>query len=230
MSSSPSVSVPSSNGDGNVVAALPEKRVPFWKNPYFLVFLGGCAFLTAIRPLMVREPPAPPVQGVLPLFNLTNQYGQPMGSQQLEGNVYVANFVFTSCVSVCPLIVQSVKQLQGRFEESKIPVRIVSFSVDPTTDTPEVLKAYGSRAGVDFSRWSLLTGSEIEVRKVLAGFSLSLEPKRIVDGGMMDIAHSQKLAIVDAKGAIRGFYGTDKDGLDEVFHRSQHVLREMKAN
>jgi protein SCO1 len=80
--------------------------------------------------------------------------------------------------------------------------------------------------GADASRWTFLTGEEIMLRKVLSAFSMSLEPKMALEGGLMDIAHSQKIVLVDGRGGLRGHYGTDAEGIDEVFHRSQHVLKE----
>ena len=205
-----------------------QKKVPLWRNPYVLIFIGGAIVLTLMRPMLRRDPKPPPVDGVLPLFSLTSERGEKMGSTELAGQVYVANFLFTSCTTVCPLTVTSLQKLQKRYEERNVPVRIVSFSVDPNTDTPEVLRAYAEKSGADAKRWTFLTGAEPEMRKVMDGFLLSLEPKKTMGNGLMDIAHSQKLVIVDGRGALRGFYASDDEGLDEVFHRSQQVLYEAK--
>jgi protein SCO1 len=205
-----------------------EKKVPFWRNPYVLVFIGGAITLTLMRPLLRRDPKPPPVEGTLPVFSLTNERGEKTGTAELAGQVYVANFLFTSCTTVCPLTVQSLQKLQKRYLDSNVPIRIVSFSVDPNIDTPEVLRAYAEKSGADPVKWTFLTGEESEVSKVMSGFMMSLEPKKVMGNGLMDIAHSQKLVIVDGRGSLRGFYGSDDDGIDEVFHRSRHVLFEAK--
>lgn len=203
-----------------------DSRVPFYRNIYVILFVLGALFLTAIRPFMRREPAPPPVQGLIPSFELTSQEGVPFGSKDLQGQVWVGSFLFTSCTTVCPLIARSLVDLQKRYDEAGVPVRIVSFSVDPSTDTPEVLKEYAASVGADTKRWTFLTGEEPALKRVLSSFSMPFEPKRDMGNGMMDIAHSQKLVIVDARGGLRGHYGSDSDGIDEVFHRSQHVLKE----
>ena len=208
--------------------SAPPRVVPFYRNPYVLIFVAGAIVLTLMRPLLRRDPPPPPVDGVLPLFSLINEKGEPMGSKELSGTVYIANFLFTQCTTVCPLTVRSLLELQARYEEAKVPIRIVSFSVDPQTDTPDVLRTYGRTAGAKPERWSFLTGKETEVSAVLAGFKMALEPKKVMGNGLLEIAHSQKLVIVDGRGALRGFYASDKDGIDEVFHRSRHVLYEAE--
>jgi protein SCO1/2 len=201
-----------------------DKKTPFYKNIYFLCFLAGAVIITAIRPFLRHEPPPPPVQGLLPDYELVNQDGAAFGSKQLEGQVYVASFLFTSCTTVCPLIAKGLLDLQKRYEDDGVPIKIVSFSVDPGTDVPSVLKDYGTRLGFNPARWTFLTGDELKLRRVLTAFSVPLEPKRALSGGLMDIAHSQKLVIVDGRGRIRGHYGSDDEGIDEVFHRSKHVL------
>jgi len=202
-----------------------EEKVPFYKNIYLQLFVLGAVMLTLLRPLLVREPPPPPVQGQLPVFALTNQKGETFGSDQLKGKVYIASFLFTQCTTVCPMLVKNLATLQKRFEDAHVDIPIVSFSVDPSTDTPAVLADYGTRAGANFDRWVFLTGPHDAMRKTLEGFALALEPKKVVND-LMDIAHSQRLVIVDGTGGLRGRYESSGEGLDEVFHRAQHVLHE----
>jgi protein SCO1 len=117
------------------------------------------------------------------------------------------------------------KTLQQRFEEAKVPVKLVSFSVDPESDTPEVLNRYAEKNGITSADWNFLTGPTQNVATMLKGFHFSLEPKVLQGNAFYEIAHTQKLVMVDPQGAVRGYYSSDSTGIDEVFHRAQHVLR-----
>jgi protein SCO1/2 len=120
-------------------------------------------------------------------------------------------------------------RLQQRYDQAGVEgIRLVSISVDPEYDTPERLREYGEQRGVDPRRWKLLTGEADAIRRlVVEGFRTPLgEPE--ASGGLVDIAHSGKLVLVDGRGAIRGYYDIDSTGLDEVFHRSRHVLPESR--
>ena len=82
--------------------------------------------------------------------------------------------------------------------------------------------------GADFGRWAFLTGPQTEVRKIVEALGLAFgEPKNDKEGAY-DILHSTKIIIVDSMGGIRGYYNSDASGIDEVFHRSQHVMKENK--
>jgi len=200
------------------------------RNPYFLGFVTGVVTLTLIRPLLRRIPEPPPVLSELPAFTLTGVDGKPFGSADLQGQVYIASFFFTSCRSICPGIMKGVARLQDGFAQRNIDgIRLVSISVDPEHDTPEVLAAYGKTLGVDPVRWTLLTGTPDAVKTlVVDGFKTPLVA--LVPGGAdpIDIAHTGKLVLVDARGRIRGYYGSDEMGLDEVYNRAQHVLRQQR--
>ena len=200
------------------------------RNPYVWGFLIGIVILTLIRPLLRHVPAPPPVLSQLPGFSLVGLDGQPFGSAELRGQVYVANFFFTSCRSICPAIMKGVSRLQDGFAQRHIEgIRLVSISVDPEHDTPEVLGEYAKSMGVDPHRWTLLTGDPAEVRRlVVDGFKTPVISPPPGGPGPIDIAHSGKLVLVDGAGRIRGYYGTDEMGLDEVYNRAQHVLREQR--
>jgi protein SCO1 len=200
------------------------------RNPYLWGFLIGIVTLTAIRPLLRRVPEPPPVLSTLPEFTLTDVDGKPFGSRELAGQVYVANFFFTRCGSICPTLMRGVGRLQAGFDERGIDgVRLVSISVDPENDTPAVLKEYAAAHGVEPKRWTLLTGDPEKVRAlVVDGFKTPMD--RVPEGGPtpIEVAHTGKLVLVDAHGRIRGYYDSDEMGLDEVYNRAQHVLRQER--
>jgi protein SCO1/2 len=199
------------------------------RNPYVWGFVIGIITLTAIRPLLRRIPEPPPVIGQVPDFSLVDSQGRAYGSADLKGQVYIVSFFFTSCRSICPAIMHGMVKLQTGFDERGIKgIRLVSISVDPEHDTPEVLRAYGTELGVEPARWTLLTGDPEKIRAVVVdGFKAPLEAAPVTPASPMDIAHTGKVVLVDGSGGIRGYYDTTDLGLDEVFNRAQHVLKQQ---
>jgi len=192
------------------------------------VFVVGVVVLTAIRPLLKREPPPPPVIGQVPAFSLVDQDGHELGSEQLRGQVYIAAFFFSRCPSICPTLMKSMRRIEDAYRDRGISgIRLVSITVDPEYDTPERLRAYAAELGAEPARWTLLTGDIEAIRRLAVdGFHVPLGSEQVLPGGLIDIAHSGKLILVDGQGGIRGYYDTDESGLDEVYNRAQHVLRE----
>jgi len=204
-----------------------ESSRSVFRNPYVWAFFAGIVLMTLIRPMLRHEPAPPAVLGQLPSFTLTADDGRPFGSAELAGRPYVANFIFTRCPTICPKLTAAMARLQQRYDEAEVDdVRLVSISVDPDYDTPERLHEYARAHGADFERWTLLTGDSAEIRRlVIEGFRTPLgEPDP--DRNLVEIAHSTRFVLVDGSGRVRGYYDNDEQGLDEVFHRSKHVLRE----
>ncbi len=152
----------------------------------FLTLLAGCA----------RDKPLQNF-GAIPAFQLTNQQGKPFDRSDLDGHVWVADFVFTNCQGPCPRMSSHMRSLQNSTGPS---VKLVSFTVDPDNDTPPVLAAYAQRFGADASRWSFLTGDKTTLNMLdQDAFKLG------TIGAGMD--HSTRFVLVDKKGRIRGYYG-----------------------
>jgi len=198
------------------------------RNPYAWAFVVGCALTTLMRPLLRRIPPPPPVLRQVPPFSLVSSAGQPFGSEELRGHVYVANFFFTRCPSICPALMKGMATLQRRFRDEGLePIRLVSISVDPY-DTPTRLREAEPGYGVDPSRWVLLTGPRDRVHRLAVdGFRVAIgEP---AGDGIADVAHAAKLLLVDGGGALRGAYDGDELGLDEAFWRARRVFEESQG-
>ena len=205
-----------------------EDRKPWYKNLFFWYFVIGVVTLTALRPFLRREPPAPPVLRRLPPFELVDQNNKSFSLSDLQDKVWVANFIFTRCGSICPILTHQMAALQERYDTYGVDeIRLLSISVDPEYDTPDVLRDYAARNGADPERWTFLTGDLEAVRAlVIEGFATGMGDQIEEDAGMMDISHTGKFVIVDPSGGIRGYYDTDPEGLDEIYHRSRHVLAE----
>jgi protein SCO1/2 len=207
-----------------------KRRGGVLRNPWVWAFFIGIVTLTLMRPLLRHEPPPPPVIGELPEFRLIDQEGRPFANGDLDGRVWVANFIFTRCASICPLLTASMRRLQRRYDEEGVEgIGLVSFTVDPEYDTPERLKEYAARHGVRPERWTFVTGEPDAIRAlVVEGFKTAMGERETPGEGLIDIAHTGKFVIVDGTGGIRGYYDSDELGLDEIFHRSQHVLKAQR--
>lgn len=199
------------------------------KNPYVIAAIAGMITLPLLRPCLRHIPEPPPVISEVPEFELINQDGEPFGSTELSGHVYITSFFFTTCPSICPQITTAMASVQEELG-ADTDIKLVSISVDPATDTPERIREYGVEYGADFDRWTFLTGPrETIVSIALDGFLSAVGTPTETEPGVMDITHAGRLFIVDGKGRVRGTgYSADESGVDEVLHRAHHVLREQE--
>jgi protein SCO1/2 len=172
-------------------------------------------------------PPPPPVLFALPDFQLTDDQGQPYGSADLEGRIWLANFIFTRCTTVCPIFTAQMGKLQHRLHNSAAAVHLVSFSVDPDYDTPEVLAKYAYAHRASPRMWSFLTGPTLEVREaVVEGFKSAWVESETADP--QGIIHGSHFALVDPKLQVRGYYALDDaDTVTRVMQDVQALIMEM---
>ena len=149
----------------------------------------------------------------LPEFSLTDQAGKSVTLHDLAGRVWVADFIFTSCGGTCPLMTAKMRKLQDVLPPA---IRLVSLTVDPARDTPEILAAYAGEHGAAVDRWLFLTGDKQALYDLcVKGFKLPLE----TEGGTPaePIVHSTRFVLVDKRGEIRGYYsGTEEDELKRL--------------
>lgn len=158
--------------------------------------------------------PRLPDLGAVPAFTLTERDGRPVRADDLSGHVWIADFVFTRCRDVCPALTAGMAGLQRRVPVGDDPVRLVSISVDPEHDTPDVLRPYAEHAGAGPS-WIFLTGSRDAIATLLAeGFHLAFA----TDGPPeAPITHSDRFVLVDRTRRIRGYYhGRDPDDVERL--------------
>ena len=148
------------------------------------------------------KPEIPAVKETLisvPEFNLTNQQGEPLALSDMTGKIWVADFIFTQCPTICPAMTQEMARLQSEFVAD--PVYFVSFSVDPERDTSEVLSRYAAEYGADDRRWHFLTGEKARIYDLAKdGFSLAAGHKG------SEILHSTRFVLVTSDGYIYGRY------------------------
>lgn len=176
---------------------------------------------------LLRAPAAPAspvplsVHAVLPDFTLTDQEGRPFTLNSLRGQVWVADFIFTSCAGACPVMAT---QMTGLQKELPPEIHLVSVTVDPARDTSKILKSYAARHDADLTRWHFLTGPAAVLTPLIQkGFRLS-----VAEGASPEepIAHSQRFVLIDRVGQIRGYYdSTDPAALEKLAHDANFLLR-----
>lgn len=143
-------------------------------------------------------------------FTFTNHEGKPFGSKDLDGKVWVADFVFTNCADVCPPMTANMAKLQELVKEEKLKdVEFVSFSVDPSVDNPKVLKEFGEKFHVDFNNWSFLTGySQEEIEKfALKNFKALVKKPEEGD----QVIHGTDFYLIDQEGKVVMYYSGFKE-------------------
>lgn len=138
------------------------------------------------------------VVGKAPKFSFTNQNGETITDQTYKGKVYVVDFFFTTCPTICPVMTANMTLVQNAFPDNSIG--IASFSINPETDTPQVLKAYAEQKGVTNPNWHFLTGDEDEIYKLSnEGFNIYAGKGNAEEGGF---EHSGLFALIDQNGNI----------------------------
>ncbi len=177
------------------------------------LLVGLIAMPLAVSAMMLisasKAPAAAPLPRIAPApaFTLTERSGAAVSHEDLLGHVWVADFIFTTCAGPCPELTLRMRSLQESLE-GRDGVSLVTFTVDPTYDTPEVLQKYAKRYHADPARWLFLTGTdEGAIQSMIQkGFLQTVIPASH-EG---PIIHSTYLVLVDRAGQIRGFY----EGLD----------------
>lgn len=188
--------------------------VAFLTRPWFWVAFVAIAVGAPIAAVVIRDPsPRPPLPsyGDAPGFSFTNQRGEPFTGGDLAGKVWVADFIFTRCPSICPLVSARMAELQKRTNNLGDRFHMVSFSVDPEHDTPDVLAAYAREYHASATRWTFLTGPYLAVQHVTQeGFKQAMA-KLPPGDEIANLTHGTHFVLVDAVGRIRGFYDSADD-------------------
>lgn len=194
----------------NVIERLVSSKL-FWV--LAVTFLFAYPIVKSVKRQLPQELP---VLSKVPDFTFTNENGKPFGSKDLKGKVYIANFIFTSCQTSCPKLLGKIQTVQHRIRGVIDRAAIVTFTVDPQNDTPEVLYSKAREMKANPNVWRFLTAPASETKKLLIeGFKVPMGDKVIAEN-VMDVAHSNKLVLVDQEGQIRGYYSTEKDDLNKM--------------
>ena len=197
-----------------------------WKLILILIPLVTLALLLWLRQLEVNTLRQRTVSayGRVPVFELINQDGQRFGSTQLLGKIWIADFIYTTCPGPCPMISSRMSELQKPLE--KTDVHLVSFTVDPARDTPQILRGYAEKLQAEPDRWDFLTGSQSAIYGLSRnGFKLTISDGKEEKGIPV---HSTRMILVDRHGEIRGYYdAAEADGMTRLLADTNHLLREQ---
>lgn len=183
----------------------------------------------AITALACRPAEPLPSFARVPDFQLTAQDGRSVGLDDMLGQVWIADFVFINCAGPCPLLTSHMADVQDLLMEQQLVVPIVSFSVDPENDTPEMLTKYGEVFGADFDRWTFLTGDKQAIYElILGGFKLAVSDGSVSPDGSAGpgiITHSTRFALIDQDGNVRGYYhGEEPDVAEKIVPDAERLL------
>ncbi|GAB3539191.1 hypothetical protein GCM10027577_01150 [Spirosoma fluminis] len=154
----------------------------------------------------------------IPPFKLIDQDGKRVDQSVVKDKIYIADFFFTRCVSICPKISSQLTRVQDIFRNNPAIV-LLSYSVDPEHDQPAQLKAYAQKYEAIPNKWFFLTGPKADIYDLaMHGYYLPAVDAGVKEGKPDEtFIHSEKLVLVDKEGIVRGFYdGTDKEDVDRL--------------
>lgn len=198
-------------------------------NKWFWMVFVVLAFGYPIYRSMNRVlPPDLPVLSELPNYELVNDFSKSFGTLDLTGKTYIANFVFTNCPTTCPAQMEKTQKIQKRVRGLGQKVALVTFTVDPQNDSPEVLHKYARSLGANPNIWTFLTSTSSNAKEqikelLVNGFKVPMgdghEMTGVVDQQevtLWDIVHSERFVLVDNKGRVRGYYSTTTDDINKL--------------
>jgi len=147
-------------------------------------------------------------------FSLTNQNGETITHEDYKNKIYIADFFFTTCPTICPLMTKNMANIQENIKNDT-DVLLLSHSVTPRIDSVARLKKYALEKGVDDTKWNLVTGDKKQIYELARKSYLAV--KNDGDGGPFDMIHTENFVLVDKERRIRGFYdGTKKEEVDRL--------------
>lgn len=161
-------------------------------------------------------------------FEFTNQNGEEISLDDVKGKVFVAEYFFTTCPTICPIMNEEMKRVQERFKNNP-DVKILSFTVDPENDTVEAMKVYAEEHNAIDGQWHFLTGDKEELYRVARQSFFVLKPaeaKNLGDAGS-DFIHTNNFVLVDQNLRLRGYYdGTNSEEVESLMEDIELLLKE----
>jgi cytochrome oxidase Cu insertion factor (SCO1/SenC/PrrC family) len=236
-----------------VAASTPSTLTALWGSAIFVIAAAAISVLcSGSSGCGASSDVDLPVLGSVPDFSLVERSGRTVRAADFRGHIWVADFIFTRCASICPGLSARMAVLQNtlrreeasRGEVSNAPasstarrldasdvVLLVSFTVDPEHDTAEVLRLYAERFRADPDRWRFLTGPRAAIHKLVTdGFRLGIgeaPPGNNRENTSVPIIHSDRFVLVDRELHIRGYYpGLEEEGVGELMRQIRRLRQE----
>jgi protein SCO1/2 len=157
-------------------------------------------------------------------FKLINQNGDTITQNDYEGKIYVTDFFFTRCMTICPIMTNHMGVLQKEFKDNSY-IKLLSLSVTPVIDSVPVLRDYADKKGVIDSKWNITTGSKEHIYELARKSYFAVLDEG--DGGLQDFIHTENFVLVDTKKQIRGYYnGTDIEDIERLISDIKILLKE----
>lgn len=159
-------------------------------------------------------------------FKLVNHLGDTIRRKDVVGGVVIADFFFTRCSTICPVMSSNLQTVQSALKE-ETGWHILSHSVTPDADSVPVLNAYAKRHEADSSRWWFLTGAQTEIYKLARESYFACYDEVQGGGGIQDFVHTENIVLVDGLGRLRGFYdGTDELAVNQLIEDAKWLIGE----
>lgn len=157
-------------------------------------------------------------------FSFTNQNGKTVTQKDYEGKIYVADFFFTTCTSICPKMTANLFDVQEAIKDNP-KVMLLSHTVFPENDNVAVLKAYAKKYDIDDKKWNLVTGDKKEIYTMARKSYLAVKLGKPEE--LYDMVHTENLVLVDTKRRVRGFYdGTKKEDIQKLIEDITFLSKE----
>ena len=159
-------------------------------------------------------------------FSFTNQNGKIITQKDYEDKIYVADFFFTTCGSICPKMTTNLEDVQKAFANNP-KVMLLSYTVFPETDSVSVLKQYAIKHNVDGNKWNLVTGDKKEIYTMARKSYLAVKLGKPEE--LYDMVHTENFVLVDSKRRVRGFYdGTNKEEVQKLIEDINWLIEDEK--
>lgn len=206
---------------------MKKKRILFLAGFFVLLFVGFYFALGQMIPGFGK--PVLPVLSYVPSFSFKDQEGQVITEKDVAGKVYVAEYFFTTCRGICPKLNTNMKKLAADYANEP-DFRLLSYTVDPETDSVARMKHYADSLGADPARWFFLTGRKDSLYHLARSGYLLDDPKNNALNIDEQFLHTQFVALVDKGGRVRKIYdGLKKDELDELEKDISTLLKEKPS-
>ena len=166
------------------------------------------------------------IYNTIPPFSFTNQYGDTVTEKIVEGKIYITDFFFTSCPTICPVMKRQMLKVYKEFKDNP-DVMILSHTIDPEHDTPKVLNTFAKDLGIEGKQWQFLTGPKEKIYEIGQKSYLSAaQEDKTAEGGFL---HSGAFILIDKDKHIRGMYdGTTEEGTQKLMQGIKSLLEEYK--